>query len=201
MHSLVTWTLVYVGIIALDEGGWAKWQWTKSGVSSGGRNSEGVIVVSGDMWRAYTHFAQMKVGFCSLLGCWHNSLCGCASACERWLLLKGKVVVVVCTLCVILDSEHVSRYSGDCPLVPLESSMAIFKPRDCNLCVCTLKLRGKEQLGFWQNCIFKNLSLWVFVFVNGNLLCRKLFLPIKYPARYIAQIGQNSPASDSVAER
>ena len=65
---------MYVGIIALDEGGWAKWQWTKSGVSSGGRNSEGVIVVSGDMWRAYTHFAQMKVGFCSLLGCWHNSL-------------------------------------------------------------------------------------------------------------------------------
>ena len=79
MHSLVAWTLVYVGIIALDEGGWAKWQWTKSGVSSGGRNSEGVIVVSGDMWRAYTHFAQMKVGFCSLLGCWHNSLCGCAN--------------------------------------------------------------------------------------------------------------------------
>ena len=59
---------MYVGIIALDEGGWAKWQWTKSGVSSGGRNSEGVIVVSGDMWRAYTHFAQMKVGF-SLAHC------------------------------------------------------------------------------------------------------------------------------------
>ena len=98
VHSLVTWTLVYVGIIASDEGGWAKWQWTKSGVSSGGRNSEGVIVVSGDMWRAYTHFAQMKVGFSSWLGCWHNSLCRCASACERWLLLKGKVVVV-CTLC------------------------------------------------------------------------------------------------------
>ena len=39
------------------------------------------------------------------------------------------------------------------------------------------------------------------MFVDGNLLCRKLFLPIKYPARYIAQIGQNPPASDSVAER
>ena len=32
------------------------------------------------------------------------------------------------------------------------------------------------------------------MFVDGNLLCRKLFLPIKYPARYIAQIGQNSVA-------
>ena len=39
------------------------------------------------------------------------------------------------------------------------------------------------------------------MFVDGNLLCRKLFLPIKYPARYIAEIGQNPPASDSVAER
>ena len=56
-------------IIALDElGRRAKWHWwLKSGVSSGGRSSEGVIVVSGVLthtyirWHAYTHLHTTKM--------------------------------------------------------------------------------------------------------------------------------------------
>ena len=62
-------------IIALDElGRRAKWHWwLKSGVSSGGRSSEGVIVVSGVLTYTYIRpkcldlHTQMKVDFCSVL--------------------------------------------------------------------------------------------------------------------------------------